>query len=54
MELFKWLEELNEVTFPRCPTSVDAVGLAMVCVFSDASRQAFGACACVRWPTSNG
>ena len=54
IELFKELQELNGVTFPRCLTPVDAVGFAMLCVFSDASKQAFGACAYVRWLTSNG
>ena len=54
IELFKELEELNGVTFPRCLTPVDAVGFAMLCVFSDAPRQAFGACAYVRWLTNNG
>ena len=54
IELFKELEELNGVTFPRCLTPVGAVGFAMLCVFSDASRQAFGACAYVRWLTNNG
>ena len=54
IELFKELEELNGVTFPRCLFPVDAVRFAMLCVFSDASRQAFGACAYVRWLTNNG
>ncbi len=54
IELFKELQELNGVTFPRCLTPVDAIGFAMLCVFSDASKQAFGACAYVRWLTSNG
>ena len=54
IELFKELEELNGVTFPRCLTPVDAVGFAMLYVFSDASRKAFGACAYVRWLTNNG
>ena len=54
IELFKELQELNGVTFPRCLTPVDAVGFAMLCVFSDASKQTFGACAYVRWLTSNG
>jgi hypothetical protein len=54
IELFKELEELNGVTFPHCLTPVDAVGFAMLCVFSDASKQAFGACAYIRWLTSNG
>ena len=54
IELFKELEELNGVTFPCCLTPVDAVGFTMLCVFSDSSRQAFGACVYVRWLTNNG
>ena len=54
IELFEELEELNEVTFRRCLTPVNAVGSAMLCMFSDASRQAFGTCAYVRWLASNG
>ena len=48
IELFEELEELNEVTFPHCLTPVNAVGSAMLCLFSDASRQAFSTCAYVR------
>ena len=54
IKLFQELEELNGVTFPRYLTSTDAVRLPMLCIFSDASREAFGACAYVRWLTSNG
>ena len=54
IELFKELEQLTGVTFPRCLSPVDAVGFAMLCVFSDASRQAFGAYSYVRWLINNG
>jgi hypothetical protein len=54
MELFKELEKLNEVTFPRCLTPTAAMGSPMLCVFSDASRKAFGACAYLRWLICNG
>ena len=53
-ELFKEIKNLNEVTFPRCLTPSAAAGQPMLCVFSDASRQAFGACAYVRWCIGNG
>ena len=45
---------LNDVTFPRCITPTSAIGLPMLCIFADASREAFGACAYVRWKISNG
>lgn len=48
IELFKELEELNGVKFPRCLTPKDAKGSRMLCIFSDASREAFGACAYAR------
>ncbi|XP_028419079.1 uncharacterized protein LOC114544723 [Dendronephthya gigantea] len=54
IELFKELKQLNEVTFPRCLTPQTALEQPMLCVFSDASRKAFGACAYVRWCVANG
>ena len=54
MDLFRELEELNRVTFPRCLTPESAIGRPVLCVFSDASRKAFGACAYARWYVGNG
>ena len=53
-DLFIELEQLNELTFPRCLTPESTLGLPMLCIFSDASRKAFGACAYVRWCIANG
>ena len=53
-ELFKELEELNTVEFPRCLTLLPATGAPMLCVFADASRKAFGACAYIRWQIDKG
>lgn len=56
-EWIKFFEELlglNDVKFPRCLTPADAMGCPMLCIFADASREAFGACAYVRWRTSKG
>ena len=42
----KELKQLNEVKFPRCLFRTnDSVVAQMLCVFSDASQNAFGACA---------
>ncbi len=53
-KFFKELEHLNTVEFPRCLTPLSAIGVPMLCVFADASRKAFGACAYIRWQISNG
>ena len=53
-EFFKELEHLNAVEFPRCLTPLSAIGTPVLCVFADASRKAFGACAYVRWQIENG
>ncbi|XP_071480638.1 uncharacterized protein [Diadema antillarum] len=49
VKLFREMKELNEVTFPRCLTPPEAMGLPKLCIFSDASEDAFGACAYLRW-----
>ena len=46
--------QLNGVSFERCLTPPDAVGQPIICVFSDASEEAFGACAYARWQLSSG
>ena len=45
---------LNGITFERCLTPPVAVGLPVLCIFSDASNEAFGSCAYARWQKSNG
>ena len=52
--LFQEMLSLNSISFNRCLTPPDAVGLPVLCVFSDASEDAFGACAYARWQLSNG
>ena len=39
------LEQLNELTFPRCLTPESTLGQPMLCIFSDASRKV---CLCLR------
>ena len=46
--------KLNETSFNRCLTPPDAVGQPTLCIFSDASEDAFGTCAHVRWQLSSG
>ena len=45
---------LNDTSFERCLTPADAVGRPVLCVFSDASEDAFGSCAYARWQLSSG
>ena len=52
--LFQEMLSLNGISFIRCLTPPNAVGLPVLCVFSDASEDAFGACAYARWQLSNG
>lgn len=47
------MQKLNKVTFPRRLTPKGAHGSPVLCVFSDSSEDAFGACAYVRWQVSN-
>ncbi|XP_063952062.1 uncharacterized protein LOC135153434 [Lytechinus pictus] len=51
---FQEMEELKEVTFERCLTPKEAVGKPLLCIFSDASMHAFGACAYLRWEMDGG
>ena len=41
------------MTFERSLTPEDATALPILCIFSDASNEAFGACAYVRWRTES-
>ena len=52
--LFQEMLQLNGVRFDRCLTPPNAIGQPVLCVFSDASEDAFGACAYARWQLSTG
>ncbi|XP_068675312.1 uncharacterized protein [Montipora foliosa] len=52
--LFQEMKSLNGTSFERCLTPPYAVGRPVLCVFSDASEDAFGSCAYARWQLSNG
>ncbi|XP_068717038.1 uncharacterized protein [Montipora capricornis] len=51
---FQEMVQLNGVQFDRCLTPPNAIGQPVLCVFSDASEDAFGACAYARWQLSSG
>ena len=53
IRFFQEMGDLNHMTFERSLTPVDAIGLPILCIFSDASNEAFGACAYVRWWTES-
>ena len=53
IQLFGEMEGLNHVTFGRCINPPKAVGSPTLCIFSDASEDAFGACAYARWQLEN-
>ena len=52
--LFQEMVQLNGVRFDRCLTLPKAIRQPVLCVFSDASEDAFGACAYARWQLSTG
>ncbi|KAK6165299.1 hypothetical protein SNE40_022250 [Patella caerulea] len=52
--LFRELQELQNVEFPRCIKPEGAVGLPVLNVFSDASSVAYGAVAYLLWNTPSG
>ena len=52
-QLFQEMKDLNHVTFDRCLTPPDVVDAPTLCIFSDASEEAFGACAYIRWRVSS-
>ena len=45
---------LNGITFERCLTPTCAVGIPVLCIFSNASSEAFCSCTYARWQTLNG
>ena len=53
IKLFKEMKGLNKITFQRSLCSANATEPPMLCVFSDASHEAFGACAYIRQRTNN-
>ena len=53
IELFKEMKELNKITFQRSLCCANATEPPMLCVFSDASQDAFGACAYIRQRTTD-
>ena len=52
--LFSEMEQLDGVEFPRCLKPEGATGKPTLCIFSDASDSAFGACAYLRWALKDG
>ena len=53
-ELFEEMQEVNGVTIARCLTPPNVIGNPVLCIFSDASVEAFGTCVYSRWPLSDG
>ncbi|XP_068684857.1 uncharacterized protein [Montipora foliosa] len=48
------MERLNGINFDRCLTPADATGAPTLCIFADASGDAFGTCAYARWQLRSG
>ena len=53
-EFFAEIEDFNNVSFPRSLTPPNTIRLPTLCIFADASRDAFGACSYLRWEKSSG
>ena len=54
LKFFRDMFDLNKITFPRSLKPNNAVDAPVLVIFSDASKLAFGACAYVRWKTTQG
>ena len=54
MKFFREMFELNNVHFNRAVKPVDATNEPMLIIFSDASREAYGAVCYIRWELKNG
>ena len=54
MQLFAEMKELNDVTIERCLTPPNVFGNPILCIFPDASVEAFGTCAYSRWALGDG
>ena len=50
---FQEMGDLNHITFERSLTPADAIEVPTLCIFSDASNEAFGTCAYIRWRTGS-
>ena len=48
------MKELNSISFKRALLTADATEEPTLCIFSDASQNAFGACAYIRQETKEG
>ena len=48
------MQEISKVKFPRSLTPQDVQGKPILCIFSDASEDAFGTCAYLRWIANEG
>ena len=55
IRFFQEMKNLNKVnvTFERPLTSLEVIKAATLCIFSDVSNEAFGACAYIRWQTKS-
>ena len=53
-KFFSDLFKMEKITFARSTRPSNAIGQPILIMFSDASEDAFGACAYVRWEMSNG
>ncbi|XP_068684466.1 uncharacterized protein [Montipora foliosa] len=55
LSLFKEMKELNEVSFPRSLSPPEpADSQPTLCAFADASQDAFGSCAYIKWAVEKG
>ena len=54
MKLFAEMKELDNVTIEKCLTPPNACGNPVLCIFSDASVEAFGTRAYSRWSLGDG
>ena len=54
IQFFKEMKELDKIGFKRCLVPPETPEAPVLCVFSDASQEAFGTCAYVRQKTKQG
>ena len=53
-QFFKELLSIENTNFPRCLRPEDVISEPMLIVFSDGSKEAFGACVYIRWKVGTG